>query len=94
MGDVYIEVWGNVYIEVWGNVYIEVKYGGMCTYSRSMGECVCTLAAALYFEQSSCDELMEFKHIEVWGNVYIEVWGNVYIEVWGNVYIAVWGMCT
>ena len=24
--------------------------------------CHCTLAAALYFEQSSCDELMEFKH--------------------------------
>ena len=24
----------------------------------------CTLAAALYFEQSSCDELMEFKQIQ------------------------------
>ena len=26
--------------------------------------CHCTLAAALYFEQSSCDELMEFKQIQ------------------------------
>ena len=26
--------------------------------------CYCTLAAALYFEQSSCDELMEFKQIQ------------------------------
>ena len=26
--------------------------------------CHCTLAAALYFERSSCDELMEFKHIQ------------------------------
>ena len=26
--------------------------------------CHCTLAAALYFEQSSCDELMEFKPIQ------------------------------
>ena len=25
---------------------------------------LCTLAAALYFEQSSCDELMEFKQIQ------------------------------
>ena len=27
--------------------------------------CHCTLAAALYFEQSSCDELMEFKQIQM-----------------------------
>ena len=26
--------------------------------------CHCTLAAAFYFEQSSCDELMEFKQIQ------------------------------
>ena len=26
--------------------------------------CHCTLAAALYFEQSNCDELMEFKQIQ------------------------------
>ena len=26
--------------------------------------CHCTLSAALYFEQSSCDELMEFKQIQ------------------------------
>ena len=26
--------------------------------------CHCTLAAALYFEQSSCDEIMEFKQIQ------------------------------
>ena len=26
--------------------------------------CHCTLAAALYFEQSSCDEVMEFKQIQ------------------------------
>ena len=29
--------------------------------------CLCTLAAALYFEQSSCDELMEFKQL-LWLN--------------------------
>ena len=33
--------------------------------------CHCTLAAALYFEQSSCDELMEFKQIQTRGYGYV-----------------------
>ena len=35
-----------------------------CTHSLPLHSSHSTLAAALYFEQSSCDELMEFKQIQ------------------------------
>ena len=51
--------------DVEGGLFLHVT----CTSTTSL-QCViilchCTLAAALYFEQSSCDELMEFKQIQM-----------------------------
>ena len=48
---------------MWGSVVFGLFLHVTCIYDYVI-LCHCTLAAALYFEQSSCDELMEFKQIQ------------------------------